>query len=113
MESEKMGDRISIQFKTEGEYSVVLFSHWDGLEFKNKAKKYAQELMEWSKGETYPLERFEPNTVMIDFIREITEGETRIKSNYYLGCTETDGDNSDNGHYIIEFKPQTKKIIVK
>jgi len=98
-----MGDRISIQFKNGKEKSVVLFSHWGGLSFFEVAKKYTLDLInEIGLKEMTPLDRLEPNTVMVDFIRYVTEDEKRIESNLYLGATEFDGDNSDNGHKIID-----------
>jgi hypothetical protein len=44
----------------------------------------------------------EPNTVMVDFIRFLTVGMTRVERSLYLGATENDGDNSDNGHHEID-----------
>ena len=99
-----MGDRISIQFENGGDKSVVLFSHWGGKEFLKEARKYVKELKAERKGRSTPLDRLEPETVMVDFIRHITKDEERIDSDLYLGFTETDGDNSDNGHFIINLK---------
>lgn len=102
-----MGNRISIQFKNGEDESPVLFSHWGGEEFKQEAEDYVTEL----KGEigmknpmtgTEPLDRLEPGTVMVDFIRQITKNMDRVKSDLYLGKDENDGDNSDNGHHVIE-----------
>lgn len=107
-----MGARISIQFENKGgvlggdSKSVVLFSHWGGEEFLAQAKKYIREL----KAETpkdaisRPLDRLEPETVMVDFIRYITKDLERVESDLYLGATENDGDNSDYGHHIIKLK---------
>ena len=98
-----MGNRVSIQFENKGKKSVVLFSHWDGMDFVNLARKYIKELKKEVKGKVcYPLERLEPNTVMMDFIRKLTKDMKRVECNYYLGATESNGDNSDNGHHIIE-----------
>ena len=94
-----MGDRISIQFKNGCETSVVLFSHWDGRELLNKALKYIKTI---ESGELYPLSRKEPNTVMVDFIRHLTRDMERVTDNYYLGKDEDDGDNSNNGHFVID-----------
>jgi uncharacterized protein YhfF len=100
-----MGDRVSIQFEGEGEKSVVLFHHWGGMEFVDQAEKYAKKLSkEVGDSHITPLDRLEPGIVMVDFIREITKGEKRITSSIYLGATENDGDNSDNGHHIIMLK---------
>jgi hypothetical protein len=102
-----MGARVSISFVTGNEESVVLFCHWGGPEFVEMAKKYAKKLVkEVGTDILNPLDRLEPNTVMVDFIREITKNEERIKHNYYLGATENDGDNSDFGHHKIKLTKQ-------
>lgn len=98
-----MGDRVSISFKCGHHHSVVLFSHSDGQSFVDRARQYAERLLHERKGHYEPLDRFEPNTVMVDFIRDITTGLSRVTSNLYLGKDLLDGDNSDNGHYVIEF----------
>lgn len=96
-----MGDRISIQFENGGEKSVALFSHWGGMEFVDEAVTYVKELI--GNGIT-PLGRKEPNTVMIDFIREITKDMKVVDGDIYLGVDGSDGDNSDNGHFIIDLQ---------
>lgn len=110
-----MGDRVSIQFKTGGEKSVVLFSHWGGIEFVNFANDYAKELLaETGEKHCMPLDRLEPHTVMVDFIRYLSKDlgpDKRIESNYYIGTDEDDGDNSDNGHFIIEFVKPAEGVI--
>lgn len=98
-----MGDRISIQFKNNGELSVVLFSHWGGMSFLEAAIKHCENIkIESNKGISTPLDRLEPQTVMVDFIRSETCDLVRVDGNLYLGNSETDGDNSDNGHHIID-----------
>lgn len=99
-----MGDRISIQFKTGNQRSVVLFSQWGGQAFLEEAKKYARSLREEarSRGGRGPLYRLEPNTVMVDFIRRLTREEARVTSDLYLGATLMDGDNYDNGNHVID-----------
>ena len=99
-----MGARISVQFKNGGEKSVVLFSHWGGQEFVEDTVVYAEKLKEEIKnnnGRT-PIDRLEPQTVMVDFIRSLTKDMPRVEGDLYLGISEDDGDNSDYGHYIIE-----------
>jgi len=97
-----MGDRVSIAFKKGKEESVSLFNHWGGKEFASDAIKYVNELKkEVGDNKVQPLERLEPHTVMVDFIREITQKEKRVMSSLYLGKDEEDGDNSDNGHFNI------------
>ena len=108
-----MGDRVSISFKKNGQESVALFCHWGGTWLPKRARNYVKELKRDIKSNkdlvTWPLGRLEPDTVMVDFIRdlhdqgELTYGSNkRVLSNYYLGRDEHDGDNSDNGHFVIE-----------
>ena len=80
-----------------------MFSHWDGKGLVDLATFYVCDLHEKAakNGISYPLDRCEPNTVMVDFIRHLTKGLERVDSNYYLGKTKNDGDNSDNGHHVI------------
>ena len=95
-----MGDRISIQFVKDADQSPVFFSHWQGTSLLNDVESYLDE----------PLDRLEPRTVMVDFIRWMAERELtgahikrhRITSNFYLGKDSEDGDNSDNGHVEID-----------
>ena len=96
-----MGNRVSISFRKNDEESVALFCHWGGMEFVEEAREYVLALKAERKGSTQPLDRLEPGTVMVDFIREITKGKDRVTSNLYLGKDERGGDNSDNGHHFI------------
>ena len=101
-----MGDRVSIAFKNGNETSVTLFHHWGGMEFVEKARDYAEDLRNEIAKKEYqgdPIGRLEPNTVMVDFIRYLTIGfgQQRVTSSLYLGKDGNDGDNSDNGHHII------------
>ncbi len=104
-----MGDRVSIRFvKSDNEewqrYSVVLNSHWGGTELPHYARAYVERLKAENSenSQVYPLDRLEPNIVMVDFIRELTEGKGRVKSNYRLYPEPGIGDDSDNGHHEIE-----------
>jgi hypothetical protein len=97
-----MGDRVSIQFEKNGRKSVTLFSHWGGMDFVEDARNYVAVLREERKGKGMnPLDRLEPETVMVDFIRYLTKDDARVESNLYLGVDENDGDNSDNGNHIL------------
>jgi hypothetical protein len=115
-----MRDSISISFKNGKSESVALFNHWGGKEFLEEAKDYANRLImdiETNNKDMFsvPLDRFEPCTVMVDFIRDVTFGQSRVKSSLYLGKDGLDGDNSDNGHYVIEFlakDDRTTEVIV-
>lgn len=111
-----MGDRISIQFKNRDSKSIVLFSHWGGKEFLKIARRYTKELIaEVGEEESYPLDRLEPKTVIVDFIRYLLEqkevylSKGRIASGIYFGKDENDGDNSDNGHFVITLKKGAEK----
>jgi hypothetical protein len=103
-----MGDRVSISFVKRGRESVTLFSHWGGRSFVDDAVLYVKELRtEMSKIDrsgTYPLSRLDPETVMVDFIRDQTKGLNRVESDLYLGVDSSDGDNSDNGHARIDLE---------
>lgn len=104
-----MGAKVSIQFKNGDDKSVVLFSHRGGTQFLKMAETYVETLRQVAavKGGMLPLYRLEPGTVMVDFIATLASFEagcknTPVESNYYLGATEEDGDNSDLGHYVID-----------
>ena len=66
------------------------------------ARGYAEHLVQERVGIRTPLDRLEPDTVMVDFIRHITRGMNRVESDLSLGKTQSDGDNSDNGHFVID-----------
>lgn len=109
-----MGNRCSIQFyKKEYGFSPVLCDHWGGKDFADEALYYAKKLKEWANGhEGEPLQRFEPQIVIIDFLRHLLENHVmtqRITSSYYLAVSENDVDNSDNGHFIINLDDFTMK----
>jgi len=95
-----MGDRVSISFKNGDWESVTLFSHWGGTEFVEDAQEYAAALPRDRRAA--PLDRREPDTVMVDFIRHITKNLVKVDGDLYLGADPSCGDNSDNGHYIIK-----------
>ena len=101
-----MGDRVSIQFKNGSDKSVVLFSHWGGISFTRLVEDYYRELKLYIKknGNTDPIGRMEPSTAMVDFIRVATRNMDRVTSDLYLGVDENDGDNSDNGHHVMDLK---------
>ena len=104
-----MGDRVSISFRHGKDESVAFFSHWDGRDLVKAAQKYARALKvladsKGEKGVIMPLDRMDPGTVMVDFIRVYTKKMKVVDSNYYLGATCNDGDNSDNGHWTIDLE---------
>ena len=114
-----MGDRISISFVNGADqdnnwlhYSPAFFSHWGGTSLLDDVELYLNELREEISNLDHPngqpLDRLEPGTVMVDFIRWMAGRELagasrqRITSNFYLGKDSEDGDNSDNGHVEID-----------
>ena len=114
-----MGDRISVQFGTEEKFncgttyvekSVVLFNHWGGTRFGDTALAYANELLKSRKETGKPLDRFDSNTVMVDFLRHVLKEYPVVEDNLYLGKDVNDGDNSDNGNRLIVFRLNTRTV---
>lgn len=102
-----MGDRISFQFVNGTEKSVVFFAHWEGANLLDDVEEYILDLKkdkeERDPEGRLPLYRFEPGSLMVDFIQRYFnkyDGD-RVQSGYYLGVDENDGDNSDNGHHVF------------
>ena len=106
-----MGDRISISFVFDGQdESVTLFSHWGGRRLLNLVRQYLKVLDNLCPLESFdPIQRREPPTVMVDFIAWLNQIEKLTPcmsshDHYYLGKDDEDGDNSDNGHWVVELK---------
>jgi len=101
-----MGDRVSISFRNGNEQSVVLCSHWGGQQFIKIVESYVEKLIEEVKNKKNlePLDRLEPETVMVDFIREITKSFKRVDSGLYLGKGREEVDDSDNGHFVVDLQ---------
>mgnify|MGYP001287387112 FL=1 len=118
-----MGDRVSISFVNEIDYihdkvreeSVTLFNHWGGKEFPqyalNWVKKLKREVNEKKEDNiSTPYTRLEPQRVMVLFIADLQKdkqfadytNKERITHSIYLGKDTNDGDNSDNGHFVID-----------
>ena len=107
-----MGNRVSIQFQLGENKSVCVFSHWRGMEFVEFANTYAERLKAKSGDKMLtPLDRLEPETVVTDFILQLADHYDlkKISSGFYIVPTENDGDNSDNGHHIIQLKKEVLK----
>ena len=109
-----MGNRASVSFvkyeveigdkekRLRREESVALFNHWGGMEFVEEAKKYINGLIKkYGNKSGMPIERREPRTVMVDFIRYLTKEMKEVECDLYLGKDGDDGDNSDQGHFAI------------
>jgi len=117
-----MGDRVSISFVNDVDYindkvreeSVPLFNHWGGKEFPqyalNWVRKLKREVNENKEKISTPYTRLEPQRVMVLFIADLQKdkrfadytNEERITHSIYLGKDKNDGDNSDNGHFVID-----------
>ena len=107
-----MGDRVSVSFRQGKRESVALFAHWGGPEFPDLARKYLAELdQEVPVKIGNPLTRREPEIIMVDFIvwlyrnKELSGEGEHVSSSFYLGKDQHDGDNSDNGHHVIDLEP--------
>lgn len=120
-----MGNRISISFVNGATESVSLFSHWEGEHLLGLVREYLEGLRkdEVVNSDCGPLSRWEPNTVMVDFLRWLSvRGDlnsstyesgnlvevNRTLGNYYLGRDKNHGDNSDNGHYKFHLRKPSK-----
>ena len=112
--------------------SVVLFNHWGGKSFPVFAEQWLDKhnkrlASSRRKNSSGPITRMDPNQLMIQFIRDISRMEDFDSSHdceshmfymsephsrptnpryftcsLYLGADENSGDNSDNGHFIID-----------
>ena len=117
-----MGDRVSIQFRNGEDKSVVLFHHWGGMEFVEFAQTWAKNfqnhvMANWEhKNHSTPITRCEANTMMIQFIASLGRHEKDynfgqlVTHSIYLGKDEQDGDNSDNGHHVIDVQDLGKQL---
>ena len=117
-----MGDRVSISFVNEINYlheqrreeSIALFNHWGGKEFPqyalNWVKKLKREVLQRRPNISTPYTRLDPQNVMVLFIADLQKdkqfadytNKERITHSIYLGKDTNDGDNSDNGHFVID-----------
>ena len=117
-----MGDRVSISFVNEINYlheqrreeSIALFNHWGGKEFPqyalNWVKKLKREVLQRRPNISTPYTRLDPQNVMVLFIADLQKdkqfadytNKERITHSIYLGKDKIDGDNTDNGHFVID-----------
>ena len=126
-----MGDRVSIQFQdSDGDKSPVLFHHWGGMYLPKFTSNWIRDFRKKLNTEdnvSDPLTRLEARSVAVQFIADLRnheffhecmgfEKDEEGKSIYqkpihssefvshsvYLGADENEGDNSDNGHFVID-----------
>lgn len=99
-----MSDRVSTSFINDGKYSylgesVVYFTHgreWLRMALGSYCKQLSQHLKDRGNVETLPLDRLEPQTVMIDFIMWLGQQcytDKRLPAPDYLGKDRKDGES--------------------
>ena len=107
-----MGERISISFLKHNDNddeiveSVALFSHWEGRRMLAITCAYLVQLHAANRGRnslsTGPLDRLEPPTVIVDFIRWMSCFMPRVARDLSLGPVERDGNNTNHGHFTFD-----------
>jgi len=106
------------------EQSPALFHHWGGTDFPKFAFQWFKKVKaKYGKKGGDPFTRMEPRNLMVQFIAhlrnheelryywpktpsandlEIVTDDQLLSYSIYLGKDSNDGDNSDNGHYLID-----------
>lgn len=99
-----MGDRASVSFSCNGKESIILNSHWGGREFQDAAAEHGKRLVERAakKKGVMPIDRLEPDVVMVDFIRELTKDMDIVDGDYRVARSVDEVDNSDHGHLTVD-----------
>jgi len=127
-----MGDRVSISFiDGNGDESIALFNHWGGEEFPHFALNWFKDFKDRNRAQNNwsdPITRHEARVMMTQFldfigrnkidrqfkrggeIGKIETDENLLSSSYYFGKDKHDGDNSDNGHYVIHTDTATMEV---
>lgn len=112
-----MGNRGSIQVvqtykedfgnkEERTEKSVVLFRHWGGSP-EDMVELCDTAFIIMKKGYRFDTEGYASEVIAL-----LTQVATKTdKSSAYLGISEQNGDNSDNGHYLLKIgKPHSKEL---
>ena len=116
---------------SDGDESVALFHHWGGTRFPEIAREWFEEFKKEIKsqrgGISDPTTRFEARNIMAQFLQWIGKNnhyrecigfekdengnedlmmlpiysDDQLSHSIYFGKDQNDGDNSDNGHYVI------------
>ena len=107
------------------EQSPTLFHHWGGTDFPKFAFQWFKDVKaKYGKKGGNPFTRMEPRNLMVQFIAhlrnhddlryywaknpglandyETVTDDELLSYSIYLGKDSNDGDNSDNGHYLID-----------
>ena len=115
----------------EGDESIAIFNHWGGTEFPKFAFDWFKEFkksVNLTARENFsdPISRFDSNNMAVQFISWLGKNghyrqcsgfdknengksvfdkplynQDQISHSLYFGKDKNDGDNSDNGHYVI------------
>jgi len=106
-----MPDRATVSFHKDGNQSVALRTENGGMEFVEYCEQYAKDLcqeMAHKDPQDLPLERLEPNTVIMDCARYIqVEGEytdgayIRTDDDLTLIPTNEQHGKTESGHWTI------------
>ena len=121
---------ISFKDKDNDE-SIAIFHHWGGTQFPKVALEWFKEFKEGvnltaKKNCSDPITRFDSNNMAVQFISWLGKNghyrqcsgfdknengksvfdkplynQDQISHSLYFGKDKNDGDNSDNGHYVI------------
>jgi len=121
---------ISFKDKDNDE-SIAIFHHWGGTQFPKVALEWFKEFKEGvnltaKKNVSCPITRFDSNNMAVQFISWLGKNghyrqcsgfdknengksvfdkplynQDQISHSLYFGKDKNDGDNSDNGHYVI------------
>jgi len=116
----------------DGDESIAIFNHWGGTEFPKFAFDWFKEFkksvnLTARENSSDPISRFDSNNMAVQFISWLGKNghyrqcsgfdknengksvydkpiynQDRISHSIYFGKDYNDGDNSDNGHYIID-----------
>ena len=115
----------------DGDESIAIFNHWGGTEFPKFAFDWFKEFkksvnLTARENSSDPISRFDSNNMAVQFISWLGKNghyrkcsgfdknengksvfdkplynQDQISHSLYLGKDTNDGDNSDNGHYVI------------
>ena len=115
----------------DGDESIILFNHWGGTTFPKFAldwfKDYRKKINKTAKSSvSTPITRFDCNNLMVQFVQWLGQcghyrecvgfekdkksesdfnkpiySDYQISGSLYFGKDQNNGDNSDNGHYVI------------
>ncbi|MCE2497763.1 MAG: hypothetical protein J4F28_01990 [Nitrosopumilaceae archaeon] len=112
-----MGNRVSIQFETDGMKSAVLYSHWDGWDLVGLATEYVRRLKADAVTDDTggPLNRLESDSVMFNFMWWLQrQAEWRSPTDLYCtvgGYRLTPYKNQENrGHHVIRCDRKKERV---